>query len=84
MFLRMVREGKTNEENSTSAFTFCLYDDLDFIRINELSYIYLVAISVEGLILHLRGYKNGYWKFWKQDVRDYPWRVKAFFYGDYL
>ncbi len=46
--------------------------------------IYLVAISVEGLTLHLRGYKNGYWKFWKQDVRDYPWRVKAFFYGDYL
>ncbi len=39
MFLRMVREGKTNEENSTSAFTFCLYDDLDFIRINELSYL---------------------------------------------
>lgn len=46
--------------------------------------IYLVAISVEGLILHLRGYKNGYWKFWKQDVRDYPWRVKVFFYGDCL
>ncbi|ARB76480.1 hypothetical protein ABWE90_01260 [Pasteurella multocida] len=46
--------------------------------------IYLVAVSIEGLIFSLRGDKEGYWEFWKKDVGEYFSRVRVFFEGGYL